>query len=323
MPTVRLGRNGPEFSSPIGMGLMGMSELYGATDDEESLRTINRAIDLGCNFLDTADCYGWGDNERLLAKVLKTRRSEVFVCTKFGILRDAAEAGGRMTGINGKPEYVRASCQGSLERLGIDTIDLYYQHRVDPNTPIEDTVRAMAELVKEGKVKYIGLSEADAATIRRAHAIHPITAVQYEYSPWTIDIEENGVLDTCKELGIAIVAYSPLGRGFLTGQIKSIDDFDKDDYRRRSPRFMGDNFEKNLALVEALKAVAAKKGVSAGQLALAWVAHQYEYMFAIPGTKKVSRFEENFAASKVVITKDDDEAVRHIISTIEVSGKRY
>ncbi|KAJ3106895.1 hypothetical protein HDU97_005382 [Phlyctochytrium planicorne] len=316
---IPLGKNGPAVC-PLGYGAMGLSEFYGATNDEEGLQTLNRAIDLGCNFIDTSNMYGNGRNEELIAKVLKTRRSEVFICTKFGIVRDDA---GNFVGINGKPEYVKKECQGSLDRLGIDTIDLYYQHRVDPNTPIEDTVRAMADLVKEGKVRYLGLSEASAKTIRRAHAVHPIAAVQVEYSPWTVDIETNDILDTCKELGIAIVAYSPVGRGFLTGEIRSIDDFDKDDYRRRSPRFMGENFNKNLALVDALKAVAAKKGVTVTQLTLAWVLHQYEGMFVIPGTRRVSRLEENFAAIDVKITAEDDKAIRDIIASIPVSGDRY
>ncbi|KAJ3118728.1 hypothetical protein HDU96_009317 [Phlyctochytrium bullatum] len=317
--TTTLGKNGPVVAA-LGLGAMGMSEFYGVTNEEESLRTLNRSIDLGCTFIDTADMYGIGENEKLLAKVLKTRRKEVFLCTKFGILRDET---GKFSGICGTPEYVKKACNASLERLGIDCIDLYYQHRVDPNTPIEDTVRAMAELVKEGKIRYIGLSEASAQTIRRAHAVHPVAAVQLEYSPWSIDIEQNGILETCKELGIAVVAYSPLGRGFLTGQFKSPDDFEEGDYRKFNPRFLGDNFKKNLAIVDALDAIAKKKGVTVTQLTLAWVSAQYEMMIPIPGTKKVSRLEENWASTNITITPEDNAAIREIINSIPVAGTRY
>ncbi|KAI8850391.1 auxin-induced protein PCNT115 [Chytridium lagenaria] len=314
-----LGRGGPLVAS-LGLGAMGMSEFYGPADEEESIKTLNRSIDLGCTFIDTADMYGNGENEKLLAKILKTRRSEVFLCTKFGVVRDET---GKFTGVGGSPEYVKKACQRSLERLGIDCIDLYYQHRVDVNTPIEETVKAMADLVKEGKVKYIGLSEASAQTIRRAHAVHPISAVQVEYSPWTIDIETNGILDTCRELGIAIVAYSPLGRGFLTGQYKSPDDFAADDYRKYNPRFVGENFKKNLALVDALENIAKAKGVTVTQLTLAWVAAQDPLIIAIPGTKKVTRLEENWASTKITITDEDNAAIRAIINSIPVAGDRY
>ncbi|KAJ3215313.1 hypothetical protein HDU67_000590 [Dinochytrium kinnereticum] len=317
---VSLGRNGP-LVSPLGLGAMGMSEFYGVADEAESLRTLNRAIDLGCTFIDTSNIYGIGGaNEILLSKVLKHRRNEVFLCTKFGIMRDAE---GKFVGINGSPEHVKSSCDASLERLGIDCIDLYYQHRVDPNTPIEETVKAMAELVKEGKVKYLGLSEASAETIRKAHAVHPISAVQLEYSPWSVDIESNGILETCRDLGIAVVAYSPLGRGFLTGQIKSPDDLAADDYRKYNPRFMGENFNKNLSIVNALAELAKTKGVTSAQLTLAWVAAQYPMMIPIPGTTKVSRLEENWAATKITITAEENAAIRKIIASIPIAGDRY
>ncbi|KAJ3102680.1 hypothetical protein HDU97_000377 [Phlyctochytrium planicorne] len=319
--TTTLGKNGPSISlNPTGLGCMGMSEFYGPSDDAQSLKTLNRAIDIGCTFIDTADMYGCGHNETLISNLLKTRRNEVFLCTKFGNVRGPK---GEFLGVNGTPEYVKEACNASLKRLGVDYIDLYYQHRVDRNTPIEDTVRAMAELVKEGKVKYLGLSEASATTIRKAHAIHPITAVQVEYSPWTTDIENNGVLDICKELGIAVVAYSPLGRGFLTGEIKSVEDFAPNDFRRFNPRFTGENFQKNLAIVDSLKDIAAKKGVSVSQLTLAWVLHQYAHMFVIPGTRKIQRLEENFAASNITITAEENKAIRDIIASIPVSGDRY
>ncbi|KAJ3282636.1 hypothetical protein HDU76_008670 [Blyttiomyces sp. JEL0837] len=318
---VQLGKNGP-FVAPIGLGAMGMSEFYaGAGNEEENLKTLNHAIDIGCNFIDTADMYGSGKNEQLLAKVLKTRRSEVFICTKFAIMRGP---NGEFMGVNGSPEYVKKACYASLERLGIDCIDLYYQHRVDPKTPIEDTVRAMAELVKEGKVKYLGLSEASAATIRRAHAVHPISAYQVEYSPWTLDIEKNEILNTCKELGITVVAYSPLGRGFLTGSYKTPEDFPSEDYRRFNPRFQGEAFYKNLELVESLKKVAAQKGCTVSQLTLAWVISQApDLIIPIPGTTKAARVDENWGAKDVEITEEDEKLIRKILGEIEVAGTRY
>ncbi|KAI8614764.1 aldo/keto reductase [Chytriomyces sp. MP71] len=312
----------PDFTSTIGFGAMGMSEFYGATEDSENLLVLKHAIDTGCTFWDTADMYGIGHNEELIGKALKAYgREKVFLCTKFGVVRDAATKG--FAGVNGSPDYVRQACEASLKRLGVDSIDLYYQHRVDPNTPIEDTVRAMAELKKEGKIKHLGLSEASAATIRRAHAIHPISAYQVEYSPWTTDIETNGIKDVCEELGIAIIAYSPLGRGFLTGRFKSPADFEEGDYRKYNPRFQGEAFAKNLALVEALTKLAVKKGVSVTQLTLAWVMAQGPCVIPIPGTKKSERLDENFGALKVKITEEDNKAIREIIAQIPVHGTRY
>jgi len=300
---------------------MGMSEFYGPSDEEENLTTLNHSIDVGCTFIDTSDVYGVGGaNEKLIAKVLKTRRSEVFLCTKFGIVRNEE---GVFGGYNSSPSYVKQCCQNSLNRLGIDCIDLYYQHRLDSQTPIEDTVKAMAELVQEGKVKYLGLSEASAATIRRAHAVHPISAYQVEYSPWSVDIELDDRLAVCKELGIAVVAYSPLGRGFLTGEIKSPDDLPEGDWRRTNPRFQAEAFVKNLELVESLKALAVKKGVTVAQFTLAWVLAQSPIIIPIPGTRKVSRLDENWGAKDVQITAEDNEAVRNLIDTITVVGDRY
>ncbi|KAI8814499.1 auxin-induced protein PCNT115 [Cladochytrium replicatum] len=316
-----LGRNGPLVNA-MGFGAMGLSDFYiPIVTPEEGVQVLNRTLDLGCNFIDTADAYGIGANEELLAKVLKERRDEIFLCTKFSIVRSATDPNVR--GIRGDREYVRSACEASLKRLGIDCIDLYYQHRVDPNTPIEVTVAAMAELVKEGKVKYIGLSEASAETIRRAHAVHPITAYQVEYSPWTLDIETDDRLKVCRELGIAIVAYSPLGRGFLTGAIKSLDDLAPDDWRRTTPRFQGENFEKNLELVEALKALAQKKGVTPSQLCLAWVLAQGEDFFVIPGTKRITYLEENVKALDVKLTSEELAEIRSVISKIPVNGLRY
>ncbi|KAJ3324044.1 hypothetical protein HDU76_013502 [Blyttiomyces sp. JEL0837] len=321
MAKVQLGQAGP-LVAPIGLGAMGMSDFYsGERDDEANLKVLNHAIDIGCTFLDTANVYGVNsENEELISKLLKTRRSEVFICTKFGFVRGPK---GEFLGVNGSPEYVKKCCNESLQRLGIDCIDLYYQHRVDPKTPIEDTVRAMAELVKEGKVKYIGLSEASAATLRRAHAIHPISAHQVEYSPWTLDIEKNGILETCKELKIPIIAYSPLGRGFLTGSFKTPDDLAPDDSRRNNPRFQGEAFYKNLELVEALKSVAAKKGCTVSQLTLAWLMYQAPgLIIPIPGTTKADRIDENWGAKDVVVTEEDDRTIRKILDEIEVAGAR-
>jgi aryl-alcohol dehydrogenase-like predicted oxidoreductase len=309
MKTRRLGRNGPQVSA-IGLGCMGMSEFYGAGDEQESLATLDRALELGVTFLDTADMYGPFTNEELVGRALRGRRDRVFLATKFGIVRD--EANRMVRGISGAPDYVRAACDGSLRRLGVDTIDLYYQHRVDPTVPIEDTVGAMAELVRAGKVRHLGLSEAGAATIRRAHAVHPIAALQSEYSLWTRDPEDE-ILATTRELGIAFVAYSPLGRGFLTGQIKSLDDFAADDYRRMSPRFQGDNFRKNLDLVAQVETLARERACTPAQLALAWVLSQGDDVIPIPGTKRRKYLEENVGALDVSLSPADlariDEAM--------------
>ncbi|KAI8800205.1 pyridoxine 4-dehydrogenase [Cladochytrium replicatum] len=317
----RLGRNGPLVNA-MGFGAMGLSEFYGPiVTEDEGVNVINRVLDLGCNFIDTADMYGIGANEELLAKVLKVRRDEIFLCTKFAIVRSATDP--TVRGIRGDREYVKSACEASLKRLGIDCIDLYYQHRVDHNTPIEETVAAMAELVQQGKVKYLGLSEASGHTIRRAHAVHPITAYQVEYSPWTLDIETDDRLKVCRELGIAIIAYSPLGRGFLTGAIKSIDDLAPNDFRRYNPRFQGENFAKNLELLEAFKTLAEKKGVTPSQLCLAWVLAQGEDFFVIPGTKKINYLEENVGALNVKLSVEELAAVRSVAEKIPVSGLRY
>ncbi|RKO93476.1 oxidoreductase [Blyttiomyces helicus] len=314
-----LGKAGPLVNA-LGFGAMGLSEYYGPADDTESLAVINRAIDLGATLIDTADMYGAGANEKLLAQVLKSRRSEVFLCTKFGVKRGED---GSYLGIGGSPEYVREAAEASLKRLGVDTIDLYYQHRVDPNTPIEDTVRAMAKLVQEGKVRYLGLSECSAKTLRRAYAVHPIAAVEIEYSPWTTDIEENGLLATARELGVSIVAYSPLGRGFLTGKYRSLDDFAPDDFRRYSPRFQGGNFAKNLEIVEKLEELAKQKGVLVSQVVLAWILKQGEDFITIPGTKRIKYLEENMGANAVTISDAEDKAIRNIINSISIHGERY
>lgn len=320
MQTRPLGKNGPQVSA-LGLGCMGMSDFYGHRDDAESIATIRHALDRGLSLLDTADMYGPHVNEELVGKAIKGRREQAFIATKFGILRDPANPQAR--GISGRPEYVRASCEGSLKRLGIEAIDLYYQHRVDPEVPIEETVGAMAELVRAGKVRHLGLSEASATTLERASKVHPIAALQSEFSLWTRDPESDGVLDACRRLGIAFVAYSPLGRGFLTGAIRSPEDFEADDYRRSSPRFQGENFARNLALVDKVKALAADKGCSPAQLALAWVLAQGEDVLAIPGTKQRSRLDENLGALDVALSADDLAAIDAVFPPDAVAGARY
>jgi aryl-alcohol dehydrogenase-like predicted oxidoreductase len=319
MQSRRLGRSGPQLS-PLGLGCMGMSEFYGPAEEAESIATIHRSLELGFSFLDTADAYGYGDNEILVGKAIHDRRDKAFVATKFAIVRDRANPKSRA--VSGKPEYVKSACEASLKRLGISTIDLYYQHRVDPNTPIEDTVGAMAELVREGKVRFLGLSEASPATIRRAHAVHPIAALQTEYSLWTRDPEDQ-VLPTTRELGIAFVAYSPLGRGFLTGQIRKFEDLAADDFRRNSPRFQGENFQKNLDLVAHVEQIAKEKNCTSGQLALAWLLAQGEDIIPIPGTKRRKYLEENIAAMDVNLSAADLQRLDEVAPKGAASGDRY
>ena len=319
MKSRKLGVHGPEVSA-IGLGCMGMSEFYGAGDEQESLATIDRALELGIDFLDTSDIYGPHKNEELVGRAIKGRRNRFFVATKFGIVRDPANPA--LRGVNGTPVYVRKSVEGSLRRLGIETIDLYYQHRVDKNTPIEETVGAMARLVEEGKVRFLGLSEASPLTLERANKVHPIAALQTEYSLWTRDPEPQ-ILPTCRRLGVAFVAYSPLGRGFLTGAIKSPGDFEENDFRRNHPRFQGENFKRNLHLVEKVRQFAAEAGITPSQLALAWVLAQGDEIIPIPGTKRRKYLEENAAAVDVSLPASFVEKLREVFPPEAAAGERY
>jgi aryl-alcohol dehydrogenase-like predicted oxidoreductase len=318
MKTRALGSQGLTVSA-LGLGCMGMSDFYSGRDETAAIATIHRALDLGVTLLDTADMYGPFTNEELVGRAIADRRDRVVIATKFGSVRSPQ---GAFLGVNGKPDYVRHACEGSLRRLGVDHIDLYYQHRVDPSTPIEETVGAMAELVREGKVRFIGLSEAAPATIRRAHAVHPITALQTEYSLWSRDVEDE-ILPTVRELGIGFVAYSPLGRGFLTGRFRTIDDLPADDYRRSSPRFQGENFQKNLDLVRHIESVARQKGCTPSQLALAWLLARGGDIVPIPGTKRVTYLEENIGATDVSLTAEELARIDAIAPRGIAAGARY
>ncbi|MDY7569063.1 aldo/keto reductase [Pseudomonas sp. CCC4.1] len=321
MHTRQLGKDGPQVSA-IGLGCMGMTDFYTTgSDTREAVATLHHALELGINLLDTADIYGPHTNEELIGQAIRGKREQVFLASKFGIVRDPANPAFR--DINGRPEYIRQAVEGSLKRLGVETLDLYYQHRMDPNVPVEETVGALSGLVKAGKVRYLGLSEASVATLERAHKVHPISALQSEYSLWSRDQEGNGCLEACQRLGIAFVPYSPLGRGFLTGALRTVDDFAADDFRRFNPRFQGENFGKNLLLVEQVQTLAAEKDVTAGQLALAWVLAQGDYLIPIPGTKQRKYLQENVGALEVKLSASELAALESIFPASAVAGLRY